>query len=350
MVEDNIFSCAAKKDNDLFLTSEEFNSVFSINLEKNTIDVWDKIPEENFFTKRAYSQILLFDNKLLLVPFNAKKIWIYDFYLKAWDNVDCGMYNENSRYKFSCAYEFEGYIYLFGYSQPKILKICKEDKLCYEISLEKEMMGKNVTREGLFNDNYVFVDNYIFLPVLCSNQVFRINLKTDEYDFLSVGIESNDRVIGLTKYNEELWLISQNGVVIKWNNKSDNKEKYALSEKYDLKDYNVEGIKRIGDTCKVMAYANCTLDIDLNVFGEYSINDNDIIFLRNLDNDSYVYQLCDGELIYVNGEDTLKLSTFVAKQKILSVAKQQSKKYDIIENRLINEERFFTLEDYLNCL
>lgn len=190
--------------------------------------LFEKLPEEDIFCEDLYGNIVTCGRYLILIPLNAKHIWKYDLEIGVWKAVNLDD-DADIKYKFFGAYVYGNKVIMLGHYYPGVLILNVDTNA---ISSIKEPFLKFMNgRDGLFNLNYVIKDDCLFSPVISTNIILKLNMESEEYDFIPVGDKHNE-YSGIICDDTVCWLVPRrNGkyVVIDANKKL---TEYALPDEF----------------------------------------------------------------------------------------------------------------------
>lgn len=196
------------KENIIYALCDWLPYVFIINLER--VDVIEKIlcPEQMRIDGGLFSGIYIEDDNAVLVPANAKKVWIYNLIKKEWHGIDISEYiNPNTDYKFVGGRLKNGKAILFGYNYKGILAI---DVHSYEI---KEILNDDDAMGGLYGITSVELDGNIYIPMRHREAVICIDTNTSKYRLLSFNNGSLIPNDGITYDGESFYILKNSGNV-----------------------------------------------------------------------------------------------------------------------------------------
>lgn len=216
-------SCVKDKENVYFI-SRDTNILCVINIQSCQIDILSSIPDEDFFQTRLGAKLCIWNNKLILAPMNAKKIWIYDLKGKTWDGIEIKDYGEKYRnVKFFRIILIDNWLYFIGTSYPAIIVL---DLLNGVLTYHEEMYAALLEKrekiiDGFFRDDYVRINDDIYMASCLDNKVLKMHLKAFEWEWIAVG-SSENRYSGIGYDGKNYWLSPRNNnIITKWDGKSE---------------------------------------------------------------------------------------------------------------------------------
>lgn len=132
----------------LWFASIEYNALFKVEKQNNSIDFVGCFPDEDLFGYRLYSSINEFDSKLYFTPCSACEIGVYDMRKERFEKINIGILkseNNMAHIKYS-----KKFVSSFILNNKLILMPCCYDKMIiYDL-----ITGEATFRDGLFDYFY----------------------------------------------------------------------------------------------------------------------------------------------------------------------------------------------------
>lgn len=227
----------------LYFVARDINIIFSMDKNTGDIRVEGAIPDDGFHAYRTASKIIAWKSKLVFVPLNSSKIWIYDVNDRTWNGIPL---KENEpkymQYKMFQAATYEDKIYLIGSHYPSIVCLDMQDEtLTYFDEIFSDLlMLKDKVQDCFIRSSYARVGNLIYFASCLNNQVLKFNMETDEYAWITVGDDRN-RYSGMTWDGANFWLAPRyHTPIIKWDGKDEIRE-FPLPKECDSDKMNFGG-------------------------------------------------------------------------------------------------------------
>lgn len=177
-----ITECVTCKDNVLYSVGREMNVLFSIDLKTNKVEAMSDMPDESNLVERLYNGICIENDNLILVPFNAKKLWIYKFSIRKWSAVDISSYvAPDMKGKFAGGVLRHNIVYLFGYKYCGILTVNIDTKEVREL-----LTGEDQGHHVFWGQSIAECNEKIFLVSSLANVAICINSKESTYDVIKL--------------------------------------------------------------------------------------------------------------------------------------------------------------------
>lgn len=312
--------CVTRKDETLYFASIESNLIFSFDIRSNNTCVVTSVEGEKQLEKRLFGDILTWKDKFVLVPSNAKNIWIVDASFSKWEKIE--LEHPDVPLKFLCAQIVDDEIYMLKHLYP------------YTICLNLRTREKNRIETGTdFFTGVEYYDGELYFASCNSNRLYTYDVREK-----SLMINNLDyyNMSGIYYNDDKFFLTTREGNgIAELSCKKEIIQSMSICKAIAVFRYN--GIYHIP------LWAENTQDIPQNnqmVFLCKSIN------AKRADNDTWcVFDREANITIYDNKEKR------IIKGK-LSVPRQQLSKYNkrIKKREVFEESDIFDLEEYIEML
>ena len=195
--------------------SANFNALFSRNLVSGEVKRWGKdIKHNKKGNGTAYSNVVLYHDKIIAIPGRERKILIFDLETESFRYIDLkmGFTKEDQNVFFAYAVS-DKRLFMIGNEIPYILDFDMEsEKILGIVNLGVHIKG----RQAYFRDAVLDKDKLI-VPLLDENLVFEIDTDTLQWTESKVG-DSGDGFSAVCKSTDSIWLMPrQKGAVLQWN-------------------------------------------------------------------------------------------------------------------------------------
>jgi len=211
------FSCGLVIGNELWVSAEDHNGVYRIDLETNKVQYVTNFAKEHLYGCGLYHNILQYENKLVFIPWKAQYIAIYDIKNGKMDYVlptyEHGEVVDNLP-KYSAAVKYEDCIYMF----PSRVNAVKLSMRSYELehldAFTKDLEGYGTTY-GTTGMGYQ-CGNKMWIPLINTNGIVEFDLQNGDYKkhFVKKSVEG---FLDITGEGDWLYVLNRIGVVIKVN-------------------------------------------------------------------------------------------------------------------------------------
>lgn len=205
----------------LYSVGREMNVLFSMELSTGKTKVMLQMPDEDKFEQRLYNGVSIDKDILVLIPYNAKKLWFYNFRDLKWDFVDISsQVSPNMNGKFVGGKLINGKAYLFGYTYKGILVVDIKTK---RIKLLFKEMDQN--KYVFWGQNTVMIGGKLYVISMVTNEMICIDTNSDEYEIIKVkdldDCENNSNG-GIIFENEKFYIVKHHGnIVYEFKNSND---------------------------------------------------------------------------------------------------------------------------------
>lgn len=199
--------CAVKDGDYIYFASLESSIIFSLNLLTGKIKIVATVPDELFFKDRLVGEFLRWKDRFVLIPANAKNIWIVDRKFEHWEKVQ--LKYADTRLKFLKAVIIDDKLYAPRHFYP--YSIC--------VDLETREVDKMHVTDGDFFVSAVNIENEIYHPSCGSNKIFKYNAETGRLAVFEAGTETYN---GILYFDNKLYLAPRGGGrLVVWNEREE---------------------------------------------------------------------------------------------------------------------------------
>ena len=286
----------------------EVGALFSYNFTNNQVDCFVLRGMEDFLKiYGAFRTVEYVNGTLYLIPFNAEDIVIVNL-----KNMDMELVKIDGRFKckegknFMASFVKDDYIYLFGVSQPVILKLNTCDNSIEYITLTKEqIIQENKNKDDYFGKQVVYKDGYIFVPFCNIQAVLKLECDTMEYQIIKLG-NNDSGYSGICYSDGEFWLSPRrNENLAIWNEDNDFIRYIASQCKNDELSY--IGIENISN--KIMLFPIKNREKSFLETNEIEEANGEYSFVRNDGEKIFYYEFEEGKLTIIadNKKDERKI-------------------------------------------
>ncbi|WP_024866222.1 hypothetical protein [Butyrivibrio sp. FCS014] len=202
--------------NDYYYISNEFNMLIRSTVD-NKCEIIGCIPDERLNAESLVSQMLHINNTIVMIPLNAKKIWIFDIDNRNWHGIRID--DEDCKYKFMRAIRKGSKLYLLPskYRRVIILNI-----LTYEIKyIDIEDKTKGICNSTFFRADVVCFDHMLYAAYCGGDYVLAFDMTRETYEWKKVGANC-DGYSGIAWDGKKFWLLPRKDEkrVVLWDGKT----------------------------------------------------------------------------------------------------------------------------------
>lgn len=199
--------CAVKDGNYIYFASLESSIIFSLSLLTGKIEIVGCVPEELFFKDRLVGEFLRWKDQFVLIPCNAKNIWIVDKKFEHWEKIE--LKYVDPRLKFLRAIIIDNKIYALRHFYP--YSIC--------VDLETREVAKMHVTDGDFFTSAVNIESEIYYPSCDSNKIFKYNVETGRMVEFKAGTETYNAIL---HFDNNFYLAPRGGrQLLVWNEREE---------------------------------------------------------------------------------------------------------------------------------
>lgn len=332
-----IFSDCIKVNESLYAFSMKKNLLLKININKRDISVIGSIPKEAFDSRRLVSKLLSFEDKILMIPYDASDIWIYTLNTREWTQIK--FEEPNLILKFTTGFIYLDKAYMIGgmYAGIAIYDF-KTRELKYFKNIHDIWKRNQMT--DIFCRDYAFLGaSKILIPSCRSNEIAELNLETLEIMMHKVGDTANTYE-SICIVDGHCWITPRKGnKIIIWN----------MENEIRPLDAEIGVDKNIYRYCGVTAYSNQVFLFASNGAISYicgllgniiRTTDDNFLFLHK-DKDNAVAQTKD-EVIWIIEDNIIKKidTKDISIERLFAMGK----------DRFYEEDGSYSLSGYLDFI
>ena len=217
----------------LYFTIMEVNVIGVIDIEKEKIEYIIGPKKEKSLLNSLYGGICKWEDYLILAPYNASKIWIYNIPSKEWREIgiptDATLINRKGEC-FSGIELVDDKVYLFGYGISCILEM---DLRSFKTNILVRFDEVGLKGMKLWAKSYVLSNRTLYLAVNDSNIIIKINCVNKSIDLIEIG--SGKKLAGITEGSDAFWVVSYlSEELMQWNEKKKSINVILLPKKIDV--------------------------------------------------------------------------------------------------------------------
>lgn len=209
-------SCAID-NNMMYFVEWRYNLIYSLDLIEKKTHIISSLPENSFYSERLAGSIHVWDNKLIVVPLEAEKVWIYNLEEKTWNGLELAGDITEKKYKFmgSILYEDSLIMFGFGYYGVAVLNLANNEFAVLN-KLEEDLKNYKKNDGCFWGESYVVKDDKLYLATLFSNKILCLDLNSYAHQFFDVG-DAGCKYAGIDWSDNHFWIIPRNSAqIVKW--------------------------------------------------------------------------------------------------------------------------------------
>lgn len=202
----------------IYVVLSDIPLLCAIDRNTNKVECVGTFYRESLLMRQASRKIVICDNNLIIIPYNARNIYVYNLETFTMTDVEVPEWDAE-KYMYIEALVCDDKVIMIGAFQKNIVE--------YDIKT-KNVTVRNCYFEGYDNpkdlfcrSGYVLEDNCLYIALAVSNTVLKIDIHTWDYKAIKIGSENN-RFSGIAYDGKRFWLSPRRGKdVIVWNGVDD---------------------------------------------------------------------------------------------------------------------------------
>lgn len=214
----------AKYNNEYYCIAENFNLLFSLNLDDGKITLIDCDVDSPAVTGYTFGAIAIKGSKMYIT--NNKKciVLVYDFLNKTQKELKLNSYalkNDDANAIMSIV-EYKDELILIGCHYPALIRYNTINQNFKYI--EKPYSLVNNKDGAYFRTHHVIKNDTLYLASLFNNSILKYNLEEDYFEWVAVG-NKNNRYSGIAYDGINFWLSPRtSSPIVRWNGDTDIEE------------------------------------------------------------------------------------------------------------------------------
>lgn len=202
-----------KHKNECWFFARRFNGLFYKNIESGYSKDCGKVPWESTNTEYLYRDMQLSNNKIYLIPYQARSIAIYDINTGKFKKLSIdSQIMSGKRNLFRAGLVKDGVVFAFGVHAEVIIAIDTfKDSIDYYTKWFDEVSPYIRNRKGaFFRKQLVVVNDVVYLPLVYADIILTMDLKSREVNLLNIGLGTSGYV-GIAVDRNKLFLSERSG-------------------------------------------------------------------------------------------------------------------------------------------
>jgi hypothetical protein len=248
---------------ELYFVPRECPVICKWDFKSETYEILSEIPDENALCERLFNGMCILDGKVVLVPYNAEKIWIFEISEKTWDSISLNNLSSNELgARYVGGKTVGNYAYMFGYESRNILRI---DPRISSAQIVK-ILDSGVNN-AFWGQSVALKNDVIFVANLKDQRICRINTIDNKAEYIDVKKKPGANC-GADYFENSLYIAPYKGNKLYKINNSVVKE-VILPDEYECEKNIFNGIVSSKDTVLLYSPYDKSLIIR-NINSEYS--------------------------------------------------------------------------------
>lgn len=191
--------CVTKKDNVLYFVSSDSNFIFSFDINTKSTEIVTSIEGEKQFKERLFGEILTWNDMFVLVPANAKNIWIVDSTFTNWEKIE--LEYPDISLKFLAAKIVGDELYMIKHLYPYTI--------CLDLTTKEK--SKIETVETDFFTGVEYYNDELYFASCNSNRLYTYDIESKKISIHSLDFA---KMSGISYSNEKFHLTTREGTGI----------------------------------------------------------------------------------------------------------------------------------------
>ncbi len=259
------------EDNLMWFVPIRYNYLCCYNFTTEKVEKKFRLPEGNYYP-RMHDNMLSYEGKLYLIPFNGSNVLIFDKMTESFQQISTAPF-DSIKYKFCAATIYQNTLYMFPervaaeienpYVVIRVDLTREEDVQVVELDVPVAPAGKPYYE--VFDRQYFVAEGFVYILLQRTNRVLKYSLEKNTTKIYEVGGCEN-RYATMYMDGDTFYLIDQDGDVTVWDK--------------------VEGIYKSDNTLRNIQVEDDKFNIAFSASFEYK---DEIYFLPNYCNTFIVY-------------------------------------------------------------
>lgn len=209
----------------IYFSNKDFNQLACMNIKSGKVELLGEFPDIELKQQRITQNIGMWNEKLWMIPFNARRIYMYDIIAHSWEEFKLPetLPQEDKKNLFFAGMQIGQFFYAFDCSHFMVLKLDMETGEIEWNENGKEQYHKLVdsTKSGIIcRQDCCSVDGKLYVASVQGNVIIEYDCDLYVTNFYQVG--SADNIYTTICYDgKTFWLSGNESQIIKWNKETD---------------------------------------------------------------------------------------------------------------------------------
>lgn len=205
--------CGCVVGDKIYSVMREMPVLFAYDKKSDEVELIGMLPEEKPFLIRSSRKIIRWNDKLIIVPYNAKYVHIFGLDDNGWKIISLPE-NKAKDERYIEAVLYKDRVIMIGAEEPNIIEL---DLQTMKIKVINEYFKSFEIRNGSYCRIGSYIkDNKLYISLAISREVLKMDL--DNYGYEVIGIRGGSGgFAGITYDGNEFWLTPRRGgEITKW--------------------------------------------------------------------------------------------------------------------------------------
>ncbi len=300
------------------------------------------LPDEDVFLKQSSRRLLKYEKNIVVVPYNAKYVYVYDLERNKWiKKIECC--DSKIEGKYIEAFLLDNKIFLIGAFAKNIVIINTDQWTVEEIP---GVFDRFENVKDLFCRNcHVLIGEKIFIPIAVANNVLIIDSNSYEYKYVEVGNEKTG-FSGITFDENYFWLTPRKDGALLKVDKDFNAKNIKLPFVLEQNQCNFGGVYFINGRVILQGFEG-VYSAEVNVYNEeISFDTSQYFFYKVLPDNRIICQLKNGNVKLVSMCEEKVFRIFIDMGNYNELIKKGIED-SVIKGELLYENQYYGLKQLL---
>ena len=342
------FETCIKNGNQYLFFARNYNMCVSCDEKFDNWAIVTSLPEEKFCSFQLCRKMFIWNQYLIFVPYEARKINILNLDTKEWNVIDIKA-DRNKSKRFIGAQLLDDKLWLFGSYYMAIVCI---NLNTLEIEYFTDLFVENIDgRDMLFRGSGCIVGDSIYNPMAIDNAVCIINFKDRSVEKAIVGL--NNKYSGICYDGNNLWLSPRNDekIVCVDKNLKIIKE-YDLPSQHKWGELTFSGVYKRGNSIFFPSFQQCYKSVEIDCISQrVTVKDKAYFFVDNINDGTLVGQQLDGTLVLFEGTNETEYLVGLERDDVIQYLRSCEEKIEFmkeVNSTIIRENDIIGLEQFIH--
>ena len=209
----DIWDCFVRKGNHLWFMERRKSGIYHMNLNTQKVQKIADLPSGENNQLFLYRTMVMWNEKIVFVPYNAEDIVIYDINTKVIHKL-----TEKTETQYMMAFSFDKWVYMFATRGGEVLKLNMETFEVEYLNFAEKLVTfvSDETQNWIWNQFYQYEDK-VYFPLIQTNIIGVFDLQSESITTMEVG-KKGETYHTLCGINEHLCVTERSNGHIQWLN------------------------------------------------------------------------------------------------------------------------------------
>ena len=339
---------AITADGKIYFVAKDMPVLYSMETETGEIACAGILPGENIAQKQPTRKIVRWKDRLVIVPYNACRIYIYDLGTGEILVADYPNGHEYG-YMYAEAFAYEDKIIMIGAFAANIIEL---DMNTLDVTVRNTCFEEYEEPKDMFcRSGYAIKDGTVYIALAVSGAVLKIDLKTWEYSLATPG-DKECRFSGIAYDGEKFWLSARRGSgVYLWDGDKEF-ERFNLPFEMSEETYNFGGVYHYDNRIWLHGFEGegRTVKIDPKNRCVEGYNEHRYFFFRNVGDECIIGQERIGTIRLICGGDVTEYDPEISEDELMKIKMSFDPSAVFGDGRIMIENEVFGIGELVEML